>query len=146
MKKQLQPIDAEALLEEYGFKKTALRILLLEVLSLSPMPLPVAKLQRKTKKVGADPATIYRALNAFVEAGIVNELTVDKTKSLYELSASKAHVHHIVCSSCNTVESIPFCIKSIEQQVIKMSRQFKKIYDHQMSFTGTCRKCLRAVR
>ncbi len=146
MKKQLQPIDAEAVLQEYGFKKTPLRILLLEVLSLSPTPLPVAKLARKTKKVGADTATLYRALHAFVEAGLVIELMVDKTKSLYELSQSKGHMHHIVCDTCSTVESIPFCIKSIDKQVVEYSKQFKKIHSHQLAFVGTCRKCLRAVR
>ncbi len=145
MKKQLQPIDAEALLQEYGFKKTPLRILLLEVLSLSPIPLAVAKLQRKTKKVGADPATLYRALHAFVEEGIVTEITVDKTKVLYQLNTDN-HLHHIVCDSCNTVESISFCVKSIDKQVVEYSKQFKKIHGHQLSFIGTCRKCLRAVR
>ncbi len=146
MKKQLQPIDAEALLQEHGFKKTPLRIMLLEVLSLSPIPLAVKTLQRKTKKVGADPSTMYRALNAFIEAEIVQAITVDKTKVLYELVQTKNHMHHIVCDSCNTVESIPFCVKNIDQQAINMSRLFKKIYSHQLAFVGTCRKCLRTVR
>ena len=146
MKKQMQPVDIEALLSDNGFKKTPLRLLLLEVLSLSSTPLSVSLLKRKTKKVGADPATIYRALNAFAEAGIVNELGVDKTKALYELVRSKTHLHHIMCDSCNTVESIPFCVKSLDLQAIKQSRQFKKIHHHQLAFVGTCRKCLRAVR
>jgi Fe2+ or Zn2+ uptake regulation protein len=146
MKKQLQPIDAEALLVEHEFKKTPLRIMLLETLSLSPAPLPVSKLQRKLKKLAADPATIYRALNAFVEAGIVNALTVDKTKVLYELVQEKNHLHHIVCDSCNAVESIPFCVKTIDQQAVKLSRQFNKVHSHQLAFVGTCRKCIRALR
>ncbi len=146
MKKQLQPIDAESLLHEHEFKKTPLRIMLLEVLSLSPTPLPVAKLIRKTKKLAADPATIYRALNAFVEAGMVHALTVDKTKVLYELVQEKIHNHHIVCDTCSAVESIPFCIKTIDQQAIKVSRQFNKVHSHQLAFVGTCRKCIRALR
>ncbi|MDB5254881.1 MAG: ferric uptake regulator, Fur family [Candidatus Nomurabacteria bacterium] len=146
MKKQLQPIDAEALLVEHEFKKTPLRIMLLETLSLSPSPLPVLKLQRKLKKLAADPATIYRALNAFVEAGIVNALTVDKTKVMYELVQEKNHLHHIVCNSCSAVESIPFCVKTIDQQAVKLSRQFNKIHSHQLAFVGTCRKCVRALR
>jgi Fe2+ or Zn2+ uptake regulation protein len=146
MKKQMQPIDAEAVLEEHGFKKTPLRLLLLEVLSASAIPLSVAILKRKTKKVGADTATIYRALHAFVETEIVSALTVDKTKVLYQLNRPQVHVHHIVCDSCNAVESIPFCVKSIDQQAMKQSRQFKKVHSHQLAFIGTCRKCVRAVR
>lgn len=146
MKKQLQPIDAEAVLEEHGFKKTPLRLLLLEVLSLSAIPLPVTVLKRKTKKLGADVVTIYRALHAFVEAELVTELNVDKTKVLYELNRPQSHVHHIVCDSCSAVESIAFCVKSLDQQVVKQSRQFKKVHSHQLAFVGTCRKCLRAVR
>ncbi len=139
-------IDAGALLAEHEFKKTPLRLLLLEVLALSAIPLSVAKLARKTKKVGADTATIYRALNAFVEAGMVHALTVDKTKTLYEITRAKSHVHHIVCDTCQTVESIPFCVKSIDRQAAEYSKQFKKVHSHQLAFVGTCRKCLRAVR
>lgn len=146
MKKQLQPIDAEAVLEEHSFKKTPLRLMLLEVLSLSSIPLPVTVLKRKTKKLGVDVGTIYRALHAFVEAEIVTELNVDKTKVLYELNRPQSHVHHIVCDSCNAVESIAFCVKSLDLQVVKQSRQFKKVHSHQLAFVGTCRKCLRAVR
>jgi Fur family ferric uptake transcriptional regulator len=146
MKKQLQPIDGETLLEEHGFKKTPLRLLLVEVLSLSSIPLSVTVLKRKTKKVGADLVTLYRALNAFEEAGIVTALTVDKTKKLYQFNRPETHLHHIVCDSCNAVESIPFCVRSIDQQAIKQSRQFKKVHSHQLAFVGTCRKCIRAVR
>jgi Fe2+ or Zn2+ uptake regulation protein len=146
MKKQMQIIDVETLLLEHDFKKTPLRLLLLEVLTLSAIPLSVATLKRKTKKASADIATIYRALNAFVEAGIVQALTVDKTKVLYEIVRAKNHVHHIVCDTCHIVETIPFCVKSIDRQAVEYSKQFKKIYSHQLAFTGTCRKCLRAVR
>lgn len=145
MKKQRQIIDAETVLHENGFKRTPLRVALLEILSVSPAPLSVAHLVRKTKKIGADTASIYRALKAFVEAEVVTALTVDKTKALYEL-ASKNHFHHIVCDSCHTVESVPFCVKTLDQQVVKLSRQFKKVHSHQLAFIGTCRKCLRAVR
>jgi Fe2+ or Zn2+ uptake regulation protein len=146
MKKQMQPADIETLLEEHGFKKTPLRLLLVEVLDRASTPLSVAVLQRKTKKARADIATLYRALHAFVEAGIVTILTVDKDKALYELVRPQIHVHHIVCDSCNAVESVPFCIKTIDQQIIKQSRQFKKVHSHQLAFVGTCRKCVRAVR
>ncbi len=146
MKKQLQPIDAEALLQDHGFKKTALRLALLEALGNASAPLSVTQLMRKTKKIGADTATMYRALHAFEEAEMVTALGVDKTKVLYELARPKTHVHHIMCDSCNTVESVAFCVKSLDQQVVKQSRQFKKVYSHQLAFIGTCRKCLRAIR
>ncbi len=142
----MQPIDAEGLLHEHGFKKTPLRIALLEALSLSTVPLSVAKFERKTKKVGADTATLYRALSAFAEAGIITELTVDKTKVMYEFNRPKSHLHHIVCDTCNTVESVTFCVKSLDKQVVEYSKQFKKIHGHKLAFMGTCRKCLRAVR
>ena len=142
----MQPIDAEALLHEHEFKKTPLRMALLETLGHAPSPLSVIQLVRKTKKIGADTATIYRALSAFAEAGLVNVLTVDKHRALYELAQPKNHLHHIVCDSCHAVESVAFCVKSLDQQVVKQSRQFKKVHSHQLAFTGTCKKCLRAVR
>lgn len=142
----MQPIDTESLLQANEFKKTPLRMALLEALGNASSPLSVAQLVRKTKKIGADTATIYRALHAFAEAEMVIALTVDKTKVLYEIARPKTHLHHIVCDSCSAVESIAFCVKNLDQQVVKQSRQFKKVHSHQLSFTGTCRKCLRAVR
>lgn len=144
MKKAI-PIDAEALLRDSGFKATALRILLLEKLSVSSTPLTVPAIIRKVKTAHADTASVYRALNALTDAGILSAHTLHKDKLSYSLVRGE-HGHHIVCTQCKTIESIPFCVRGINTSAALKSKLFRKISAHTLSFSGTCRKCVRAVR
>jgi Fur family transcriptional regulator, ferric uptake regulator len=144
--KKSASFDAPEVLQDAGFKVTPLRVLLLEVLHDAPKPLPVSVLVRKTKRVGADSATVYRALSAFVEKGIVKCLSLEKDKTSYEYILGKGHVHHVVCDSCGTIESISFCMRNIHASAAAKSKQFKLIKEHSLEFFGTCRKCVRAVR
>jgi Fe2+ or Zn2+ uptake regulation protein len=142
--KKSTPIDPEALLMEHGFKRTPLRLALLLVLSQSTKPLTVTELVKKTKKVGADTATLYRALGAFVEAGIIHPLALQKDKVSYQMANS--HAHHIMCTDCGTIETVPFCVRDIAKKAAQTSKLFKIINEHRLEFFGTCRKCVRAVR
>jgi len=143
--KKATPIDSEAILREYGFKVTPLRALLLEKLSASSTPLTVPVILRKVKTARADTATVYRALNALTEAGVLIAHTLHKDKLSYSL-ATKEHGHHIVCEKCKAIESISFCVRGINTSAVLKSKLFKKISGHNLSFLGTCRKCVRAVR
>lgn len=143
--KKVIPIDAESILHDNGFKATPLRLLLLEKLSVSPTPLTVPVIIRKIKTARADTATIYRALNAFTDAGVLIAHNLHKDKLSYSY-ATDTHDHHIVCKKCKTIESIPFCIRGLNTSATAKSKLFKKISGHTLSFMGTCRKCVRAVR
>jgi Fe2+ or Zn2+ uptake regulation protein len=145
MKKTL-PFDAGQALHEAGFKVTPLRSLLLQVLHDAGKPLAVTMLVKKTKKTGADTATIYRALSAFAEKDLVKMLSLEKDKTSYEFILGKEHSHHVVCDTCGIIECIPLCIRNIHTVAATKSKQFKVINDHRLEFFGTCRKCIRAVR
>lgn len=138
-------IDAEATLRENGFKATPLRILLLEKLSQSPAPLTVPVILRKVKTAHADTASVYRALNALTDAGVLSSHALHKDKLSYSFIQGE-HGHHIVCTKCKAVESIPFCVRGINTSAALKSKLFRKISGHTLSFMGTCRKCVRAVR
>lgn len=141
-----KPFIAEDVLKENELKNTPLRAALLTVLAEHNKPMTVAALAKKVKKLKADTVTIYRALHAFVEKDIVIELSLNKTALSYELKKEKKHRHHIICQRCAIVEPIDFCIRSIEQHAKEKSRLFNRISEHTLSFVGTCRKCVRAVR
>jgi Fe2+ or Zn2+ uptake regulation protein len=145
MKKAL-PFDAGQALHDVGFKVTPLRTLLLRVLHDAGKPLTVRVLVKKTKKAGADTATVYRALSAFTEKGLVKMLSLEKDKTSYEFILGKEHSHHVLCDSCGIIECIPLCIRNIHSVAASKSKQFKVIKDHRLEFFGTCRKCIRAVR
>lgn len=144
MKKAI--FDPIEILHDHDLKATPIRIALLEILSVCKAPEPIENLQKLLKKQGGDTATLYRALGAFTEAGITRALPLEKGVYSYELARGKHHNHHIICNDCGVVESIPFCIKNITGAAVKKSRLFKLIENHTMSFSGTCKKCVRGVR
>jgi Fur family transcriptional regulator, ferric uptake regulator len=145
MKKSIY-IDTETILHDAGFKVTTVRTALLEALNEAHKPLSAAQLIKKVRKTHADTATVYRALNAFVEKDLVRALSLEKEKVVYQLMVGKPHSHHVVCTECSTIETIPFCVRSIETNAKERSKLFKTISGHTLSFLGTCKKCARAVR
>ena len=138
--------DVETVLRDHGFRVTAVRSALLTTLATSKSPLTIAIMAKKIRRHRADTATIYRALTAFVAAGIVREQTLLETAKQYDIVRNTHHEHYIVCSGCKTIESIPFCMRAIESSEKEKSRLFKTVDAHTLSFSGTCRKCARAVR
>lgn len=144
MKKAI--FDPIALLHEQSLKATPIRIALLTILAESKTPQTIGELQKLLKKQGGDIATLYRALAIFSEIGITQKLPIENGVYSYELHRGKHHSHHIICNSCGIVESIPFCIKNISLSAIKKSKVFRVIENHTLSFSGTCKKCVRGVR
>lgn len=54
-------------------------------------------------------ATVYNTLQAFAEAGIVNELRIEKEKSRYDLDTNSHH--HFLCRRCGKVFDIDPCVE-----------------------------------
>ncbi len=134
--KKSTTIDAQVLLTKHGLKKTPLRMKLLEAIATTSSPLSVEELSRKLRGKG-NVVTLYRALAAFLEAGIVDCVTIGGS-ARYQLAA---HEHHLVCESCGVIESIDFCISGIEKKALLKSKRFKKLGRHSLEFFGICRKC-----
>ncbi len=139
-------INPEEVLHTHGFRNTVIRIKLLELFDLQKLPLSIPVIVKKMRRYKADTATIYRAIDAFVAAGIVRPISFGNDCTYYDLVRPSSHGHHIICEYCNAIESVPFCIKTLEKNVKQVSRLFKTISSHQLSFSGTCKKCARAVR
>ncbi len=145
MTKKQELIDTPEMLREHGFRVTDLRVALLNVLAEHSKPLTAGILIKKVKRLKADTATIYRALQAFVEVELVRQLNLQDRTATYEL-VREHHSHHIICNSCTQIEAIPFCVRSIEINAHAKSKLFKTISAHTISFSGTCKKCAKAVR
>lgn len=139
------PFSPDTVLQTHDLKVTVLRVFLLQFLNDAPAPLTVSTIIKKTKRL-ADTATTYRALNAFVEKGIVRKLELIEGKASFELVVEHEHLHHIICDSCHTVEPIKLCMKQIHERALDKAKRFKFVSNHSMSFLGTCKKCVRAIR
>lgn len=134
-----------SILHEHGFRATPLRVLILKIIYTSPTPLTVEEIIKKTKRLKADDASIYRAISSFYEIELIEQHNLHNNKFSYSKKEDK-HTHHIICNKCKKIETIDFCIKDLNKRVSAKSKMFKQILSHNLSFVGTCRKCVRSVR
>lgn len=140
-KGERQALDFKKILRDIGHKATPSRMAILEVLEQGRKPLSVPNISEKLP-LPVDQVTIYRTLDAFVEAGIVERVDLKHSHAHYELALGTAHHHHIVCEDCGTVEDIPDPYpKSVEKGVLKNSKNFREIFSHSLEFFGQCKKC-----
>jgi Fur family ferric uptake transcriptional regulator len=83
-------------------------------------------------------ATIYRALDVFVEDGLVRRTELDG-RALYEVAAEHRH-HHVVCTECGAVahvhdEALQSAFARVE------SESGFTLADTELTFYGTCPDC-----
>ena len=83
-------------------------------------------------------ATIYRALDVFVEDGLVRRTELDG-RALYEIAAEHLH-HHVVCTSCGAVvhvhdEALRHSLRRVEAE------SGFALADAELTFYGTCPAC-----
>jgi len=81
-------------------------------------------------------ATVYRVLNQFDDAGILNRHHFEGGKSVFEIS-HKDHHDHLVCLKCGKV--IEFEDDIIEERQEMIAKQHKmKLTHHSLYLYGEC--------
>jgi Fur family ferric uptake transcriptional regulator len=131
-------MEAETLLKEKQLRATPHRVALLSALLSSHRPVSAEDMHKKIS--GADLVTIYRNLQSLVAQGLAREVRFKDSTVRYE--AAGLHHHHLVCTTCGTVDELPECdIHSLEKEVLKKSDTFASINEHQLEFFGTCTVC-----
>ena len=118
-------------------RQTKTRKQLLSLLNSSSLPYSVSDLLAHFK---VNKTTIYRQLDSLVTNGLVQQVRFSDRKTRYEL-ANLPHHHHLICTSCDSVQDIHFS-ENIESlaQVSASNKQFS-ITSHYLEFFGLCAKC-----
>lgn len=140
MERTSSTFDPGKLLESHGFKRTPVRVQLLETLSNERLPLRIERLQERLPD--ADPATLYRALEALTEVGILERSDFQHGHAHYELRVGRPHHHHLICSGCGAIADVPATTREhLNQQALKATRGFARIDRHALEFYGLCAAC-----
>ena len=128
-------------LQEASLKATPARIAVLRFLEIADQPLDAQTIinHLKKEKITADPATIFRMMNDFVEKGITKEVQLVKGKVHYEL-ASKGDHHHLICEKCGKIEAVEdnFIPQMEKELATKHNFLIKR---HSLEFFGLCSNC-----
>lgn len=132
------------LLEEKGIKPTYQRLKVLEYMSKNIMSHPTAEMIY-TELIKEIPTismtTVYNALSAFLEKGLINGVTITGTEVRYDLNV-KSH-HHFLCKKCNKIIDIDVpCQFAEKQDKIIDGHRIEEIHGY---FKGTCKDCLQVL-
>jgi Fur family ferric uptake transcriptional regulator len=84
-------------------------------------------------------ATIYRALDVFVDDGLVRKSEFGDGRALYEIAAEHRH-HHVVCTSCGAVVHVHDDALRGALSQIRRESGFE-LADAELTFYGTCPGC-----
>ena len=131
-----------ALLKERALKATPVLLALLRVLAEThePMSIPelVAHLPKERK---ADTVTVYRAIEAFIETGLVRQIHLRHGHMDYEFALHPDH-HHLVCTHCGRMEEFADCdMDALVKTVLKQHPSFASIQEHALELFGVCMAC-----
>ncbi|MGV3636954.1 MAG: Fur family transcriptional regulator [Flavobacteriales bacterium] len=135
-------MDVSDVLRRKGFRVTALRTELLTLLQRSDRALTQVEVEDRLN-AEVDRVTVFRALNAFEEAGIVHRVLDGSGTSCFAACASECeHGHHkdahahFHCRTCGSV----YCLPTVEMPPVKVPRGFK-VEQGQLELLGICKAC-----
>lgn len=88
---------------------------------------------------GIGPATVYRTMKLFVQAGIASERRFAEGASLYEADVDGHHDNHdhLICRDCGRI--LEFENEEIERLQEEVAQRLGfKLTDHRMELFGSC--------
>ncbi len=88
-------------------------------------------------------ATIFRAIDLFVEVGAVERIDLPSGEHAY-VACVATHHHHVICSRCGQAEEIgDLGLGAVARQVAR--RTHYRVDEHRLELFGLCPGCQRAI-
>jgi Fur family ferric uptake transcriptional regulator len=137
------PELAHVVLRQAGYKPGGARTAVIEALARESCCLTAQEIHDRVRKrrtrVGI--ASVYRALEALAELGLVHRLELRSGAAHYEPAvASGDHHHHLVCDDCGRIEA--FTDDRLERAIDTVSRAAAfRIDEHDIVLRGRCETC-----
>ena len=123
-------------LRKKGLKVTDSRMMLFGILEKSGCDPQTADEIHKISKL--DKVTVYRTLESFVEAGLVQQVEFRDGVARYEIK--HGHHHHVLCTKCGAIADVGDCLEEAGVKSFEKKTGFT-IASHALEFFGICRKC-----
>ena len=137
-------MDENKLLKSVNLKSTKKRLLILSILNNTHSPLcPEEILDIASSEINLNLSTVYRALSALTEKGILLKENRSDGKAYYQINNQK-HKHQLVCSLCQKVVTIHACPLHKFESDLSESSGFT-ITGHNLEFYGICPDCAKEL-
>jgi Fur family ferric uptake transcriptional regulator len=136
---------SETSLQRSGLRLTPQRMAIAEALAQAAKQVSAQELYDRVRRrhpyIGR--ATVFRSLDTLVDAGLAQRLERPGHISAY-VWCEPGHHHHLICTTCRTVEELDEDAVAPLAQTIVRTRGFR--VDHAtLDFYGQCRACARAA-
>ncbi|MDP0495152.1 MAG: Fur family transcriptional regulator [Verrucomicrobiota bacterium JB024] len=131
--------DAIDVLRRERYRITEPRKAMLAVLVKESKPLSAEQIHQMVGADKADLVTVYRSLEAFEKAGIVQRFNLESGKALYELVEENHHHHHIICRKCHRAEKLDFC-EAEKLEALAKNLGYEDVH-HVLELYGVCEDC-----
>ena len=138
--------NISAILRQRGYKLTAQRRAILEVIVHSQSHLSPAEIHKRVKR--QDPniglVTVYRTLEILSHLGIICEMHTRGNTRSYLIRGTPEHHHHIICTDCGTVVNFTGCELSRLEERLSRETGFE-MTGHLLELSGRCPSCQKAA-
>ena len=132
---------ATALLRRAGCRPTAQRLLVLQALGGGDHVSADAILAHaRARHPAMDPSTVYRTVDALVEAGIARCTDLGHGRRFYELARPHRH-HHAVCQACGAVAHVHDAALGSLAEALTAATGFTLTTDREITLPGLCPGC-----
>jgi len=124
-------------LRDAGLRITPLRRRLVSLFASSRRWFTPEELIHAAEEAGLRPgrATIYRLIDALMEAGLCKSFPQEDRLSRY-IFCSPNHHHHLICLDCGRVVDVTDCAVKVPDATFRVS-------EHVVDFFGRCAGCQR---
>lgn len=134
----------EALLRAHDLRATPQRVRVLDELLREPNDVTAQqlhdRLRTRGQRIGL--ATVYRALDALAEAGVVEPLNHFRDTLCYRVCRD-GHHHHLVCTECHSIVELHQC--ELEEPLARVAAEHGFLATaHHLEVTGLCSACVRS--
>ena len=136
--------DTLTALRSKGYRVTPQRLIVLDAVCACGGHATIADIQRSVNYMDdtIDRSTIYRALDVLCDVGLIVESDIDSEGKIYRIAGESTH-HHLVCTACGQVQTIPQSAIMPLLKQFQASYQFELATDH-LVFHGLCEGCQNA--
>jgi len=98
----------------------------------------------RAKRPGIGRATVFRALDLFLELGVVERIDLPTGDHAYVVCEPERHHHHVVCSNCGrNTEIDDRGIRALSKKIAK--RTGYRVDLHRLQLFGLCPSCQKAA-
>ena len=135
---------AAALLRRAGCRPTAQRLLVLQALGGGDhVSAEEILAHARARYPSINPSTVYRTLDALVEAGIARRTDLGSGRFFYEVARRHRH-HHAVCQECGAVAHLHDRSLAPLAEALEGATGYVLTPDREVTIHGLCPDCQRS--